>query len=167
MCVKSQAERPRSDWEVYESAPEFPETDSNREPPGARHNETIGKERNRTGHIQNRVDERSTVERSHELVRAETFPRPEAMMMQAIRTSFEFCKQVKEGVCVSEEKNRFPSAKILHIIVAHSSVHASRYALILRLETPLPPPSSAASAAFSAGGADGQWKSKRGFGGAG
>ena len=41
--------------------------------PGARYNETIGKERNRTGHIQNRVDERSTVERSHELVRAETF----------------------------------------------------------------------------------------------
>ena len=38
-----------------------------------RHNETIGKERNRTDHIQNRVDERSTVERSHELVRAETF----------------------------------------------------------------------------------------------
>lgn len=42
-------------------------------------------------------------------------------MMQAIRTSFEFCKQVKEGVCVSEEKKQISVCKkILHIIVAHS-----------------------------------------------
>lgn len=42
-------------------------------------------------------------------------------MMQAIRTSFEFCKQVKEDVCVPEEKKTdFRLQKNLHITVVHS-----------------------------------------------
>lgn len=42
-------------------------------------------------------------------------------MMQAIRTSFEFCKQVKEDVCVPEEKKQISACKKnLHITVVHS-----------------------------------------------
>ena len=76
-------------------------------------------------------------------------------MMQAIRTSFEFCKQVKEGVCVPEEKKTdFRLQKNSSYNCCPLSVHASRYASYL------------ARNSLAAGGADGQWKSKRGFGGA-
>lgn len=53
-------------------------------------------------------------------------------MMQAIRTSFEFCKQVKEGVCVPEEKKiDFRLQKNSSYNCCPLSVHASRYASYL------------------------------------
>lgn len=53
-------------------------------------------------------------------------------MMQAIRTSFEFCKQVKEDVCVPEEKKTdFRLQKNSSYNCCPLSVHASRYASYL------------------------------------